>query len=313
MKNYEKIENDFYLSKHNILESNNNDVISMWNKIKQNNELLYWAIKPVKNRFQKYIVNGLSICETMLIDYESIDKTIYQQLINLIYSNKEIARIVQTGYSNGGYSYLLMSLFNPELKLTEDQKKFAVSEAMNKIGTTKYKKEKNNYLKSLESKGITDDDTTVINIDGINPIGEKTKNEYIYNLFNSMSDSQAHGTGDFDIRYWILRNHNWNLSEKQELIMEFFSDDDVYDEKLDQWEWAIINDNCNYKDDLVITRDKSELYNYSYNDLLKLYGDKKEANRIFEEINFCKQMHKLRPQQWELDYLDTKILKRSKI
>lgn len=35
---------------------------------------------------------------------------------------------------------MLVSLFNHNLKLTKEQKEFAVSEAMNKVGTTYYKK-----------------------------------------------------------------------------------------------------------------------------------------------------------------------------
>ena len=63
---------------------------------------------------------------------------VYDKLVKSIYNNKDIARIVLDGYSNGGFSFLLMSLWNPTLKLTEEQKQFAVSEAMNKIGTVKY-------------------------------------------------------------------------------------------------------------------------------------------------------------------------------
>ena len=314
MKNYEKIENDFYGYRHNILKSSNNDVNLMWDKIKQDKDLLRWAIKPIKNKYENDMINGLAICDAMLIDYENVDKDIYQELINLIYSNKNIARIVQHGYSNGGRSYLLMSLWNFKLKLTEKQKEFAVSEAMNKIGTTRYRKIEEDYSKSLEEKGITDDITTTIDIDGsANPIGAKTKNEYMNYVFNSLSDSQAHGRGEFDIRYWILRNPNWSLQEKQKLIMDFYSDDEVYDETLDQWEWGIINDNCNYKNNNLGILDKCEIYNYSYEDLLNFYGDKKIADRIYEEINFCKQMHKLRPKQWELEYDKPIVLEKTNV
>lgn len=38
--------------------------------------------------------------------------------------------------------------------------------------------------------------------------------------------------------------------------------------------------------------------NYSYDELLKFYGDKNTTDRIYSEIQFCKQMHNLRPQEW---------------
>lgn len=113
----------------------------LWEEIKQNKTVLTEAIKKTKDKFNQYdTVKGLTICNQILFDYENIDKSIYQELINLIYSNIDIARIVVDGASNGGYSYLLVSLFNHNLKLTKEQKEFAVSEAMNKVGTTYYKK-----------------------------------------------------------------------------------------------------------------------------------------------------------------------------
>lgn len=94
-------------------------------------------------------------------------------------------------------------------------------------------------LKKLDKKGITDKQTMYTEFLGaINPVGAKTGNMYIASIFTSLSPTQAHGNGDFDIRYWILRNPNWTLDEKQKLIMDFWADDDVYDETLEQWEWG---------------------------------------------------------------------------
>ena len=246
MENFEKLEMRSYISKYG--KPRVGDPNEVWAKIRDDKELLSWAIKPIKDKYgERDLVNGLSICDSILIDYENVDKDIYQELINLIYSNEQIARIVQDGYSNGGFSYLLMSLWNKNLKLTQEQKYFAVNEAMNKIGTVRYKEIEDAYSRDLEKRGITNDITTTIDIDGsINPVGAKTKSEYMNYLFNMMSDTQAHGMGSFDIRYWILRNPNWTLEEKQKLIMDFWYNDDVYDETLDQWEWGIVNDNANY-------------------------------------------------------------------
>ena len=108
------------------------DYKEVWSRIKNNKEVLRGAIQITKDKFgERDIVKGLSIAEFILLDYENVDSNIYQNLINTIYSNTDIARIVLDGASNGGNSFLLMSLFNPNLKLTEEQKAFAVNEAMN--------------------------------------------------------------------------------------------------------------------------------------------------------------------------------------
>ena len=243
----------------------------------------------------------------MLVDYSSVDEEAYRNLINSIYTNTDIARIVVKGAANGGYSFLLMSLWNYDLKLTEEQKSFAVNEAMNKIGTVRWKKQREEFSKKLDKMGASDDNTVLIDIDGcINPIGQKTGSEYFNYLFASLSEEQAHGTGAFDIRYHILRNPNWTLEEKQKLVMDFWYNDEVYDEYLELWEWNIINNYANYKGGNTALLFKEDLYEYTYQSLLDFYNDKEITDNIWNEIQFCKQMHDLRPAQWEKEYINKK-------
>lgn len=303
MVDIEKFDDELYLAAYGLPRVGNYEDI--WNNIKSNPEILREAVKVRRDKHdQRDLVKGLAIAEAVLIDYESVDKVAYNNLIKNIYSNTDIARIVINGASNGGYSFLLMSLWNPNLKLNDDQKAFAVNEAMNKIGTTRWKERKEIFSKSLDAMGVSDDNTAFIDIDGsINPIGEKTGTEYFNYLVSSCSDAQAHGIGVFDIRYCILKNPNWNLAEKQKLIMDFWYDYEEYDEHLEEWEWNIVNDTANYKNEILPLISKDELYEYTYDMLLNIYGNKKKADRIWEEIQFCKQMHELRPQQWELEYV----------
>lgn len=309
MLNIDKIDDELYIAMYGIPKVG--DVNEIWNRIKSNTEVLKDATKVVKDKFnQKDIVKGLTICSAMLMDCKSVDEVAYKELINSIYTNKDIARIVMGGASNGGNSFLLMSLWNRDLKLTEEQKAFAVNEAMNKIGTTRYEQSVQNYSKKLEENGITDDKTTIIDIDGSkNPVGEKTKAEYTNYIYSTLSNTQAHGIGAFDIRYHILRNPNWTLDEKRELIMDFWADSEDYDTCLEEWEWAIVNDDANYKEHGLPTIDKDVLlHEFSYSMLLKYYGNKDTADRIWEEISFCKQMHQLRAMQWELNNHTKKIM-----
>ena len=200
---YKKMDDELYGSLYGIPKVG--DANEIWNKIKNNKELLSWAIKPTKDKFgERDIVNGLAICDSILVYYENVDEDIYNKLVNLIYSNEKIARIVQDGYSNGGSSYLLMTLWNPNLRLTKKQKAFAINEAMNKIGTTRYQNEMDEYAHMLDKIGITDEQTIYTDMDGsINPIGAKTGNMHMARLMKSLSDTQAHGNGVVDIRYWI--------------------------------------------------------------------------------------------------------------
>lgn len=290
---FEKIENEYYKARY--CSFSKDMVLELWDKIKNNKKILKWAITKTRDKFdEKDTVNGISICESIVINYNDVDEDVYSELINLIYSNRDIARIVLDGASNGGYSYLLMALCNYDYKLSEDMKTFAVLEAMNKIGTVRYKEGMDEYLKMLDEKGINDEQISMINIDGsLNHIGLKTKYEYAKHTFDMLSDSQAHGRGEFDIRYHILRNANWTLEEKQKLVYDFWADSDEFDDNLEVWKWNVINDVFRY--DSLGEFDADFLYVNTYESYFYLIRDKEITDRIWDEINFCKLMEELRP------------------
>lgn len=257
MLDFKKMENEFYFVRYGSLDTiyenlNNetNKIQEIWNKIKEHQEVLKWAVQTKRNKWNNGdTVNGLSISDAILLDYKNVDKTAYNELIRSIYENTDIARIRLNSISNisSGCSFLLMSLWNYDLKLNETQKSFAVSEAM-------------------------------------------TEHE------------QAHFNGKFDIRYQILRNPNWTLEEKQKLVMDFY-DDEEFDDVIDKWEWNIVNDTENYKGKPFPPFDRYELFNeWSYEMLLEYYGNKETTDRIWAEMEFCRQMHKLRSQQEELQF-----------
>lgn len=105
-------------------------------------------------------------------------------------------------------------------------------------------------------------------------------------------NSNEHGKGSFDIRYWILRNPNWTIEEKEKLIYEFY-DDEEYERILDAWEWDIVNDDANYG--RIEELDKSMLYDYKMEDLVRIYFNSEIASRMMDEIKFCKMMRTIRP------------------
>ena len=277
----------------------------VWNIIKNDYDILNKAIEVKRDKFNENdTFTHLAIVELMLINYKDVPKDIYNRLVGLIYSNTDLARIVLNGAANGGYSFLLYTLFNFDLELTQEMKEFAQSEAMNKIGTTLWRKKRRKYSSSLDEAGVSDDVTVNMNIDGMDmPIGAKSGCEYLHYVFSTLSDELAHGTGEYDIRYHILRNPNWSVEEKKKLVYEFFESQETYDEFLELWEWGIINDNVNYIDDYVPCLDKSDLYYYTFEDLCNIYGSIDTAKYIYDEIQFCKLMHQIRPQEWECEFV----------
>ena len=161
-------------------------------------------------------------------------------------------------------------------------------------------KKQENFSNKLDENGITDDDIVYIDIDGsINPIGRKTGIIYYNQILSFLNNEQAHGVGPYDIRYYILRNSNWTIEEKQKLVMDFWYDQEMYDNCLEEWEWSIINNYINYNNISSQLFEMDMLYEYDYATLLNIFKNEGIVDNIVNEINFCKLMHKLRPMSYE--------------
>lgn len=301
MIDFEKINTELYNSQYMVPREG--DYSEIWNKIKNNKEILEWAIQKTRDKFDAMdTVRGPAICDSILINYEDVDLNIYTQLVSLVYSNTDIARIVLDDSSNDSFSFLLMALRNKKLKLTEEQKIFAVSEAMNKVGTTKYQKEIEKYSAILEKEGITDDKSNIINIGCVNPISAKTKSEYMNSLYHMINNTQVHGIRPFDIRYHILKNNNWNGEEKKVLVHEFYASDEYWSETLDQFKWGVIVIDDKISSKRVSFSVMCSLYNDYYDDYNKDITDEYITNRIWEEVKFVEEMYKLRPPKVALEF-----------
>ncbi len=240
MDNIKQLDELLYVAK--LIEVNDDNAKAIWNKIKQNKENLKEAIKIVRNKWNTgYLVNCITVASEILLEYENIDQTVYNELISYIYTNSDIARL-GIRYNNGG-SFLMQSLINHNLKLSDKQKAFTISEAM--------------------GDGVT-----------------------------------IHRPNDaFGIKYLILKNPNWSIEEKQNLIVDFYSDKTFYD-VIDEWEWHVVNDKENYKNNSLPPFDRYDLFNCWTYDMLSIYHNNKETTkRIWEEMEFCKLMRILRKQK----------------
>lgn len=98
----------------------------IWNELKDNEEVLKTAIKLVKNRKDEDTLFGLAIAEAILDHYNDVSIDIYNELIKTIYTNETIAKIE----GKRKFTFLEMTLYNPDLELTNEQKSFAEKEAM---------------------------------------------------------------------------------------------------------------------------------------------------------------------------------------
>lgn len=196
----------------------------------------------------------------MLYDYDNLDAKAYEKLINLVFSNTYVARLTIGEAELSGFSFLLLSLCNLNLKLTEEQKVFAEREAMYKFNIPFSKK---------------------------NSVEERDK----FKIENAAA--QVHGHGYFDIRYHILRNPNWCFEEKKKLVDMFWPDQSEFITFLEQWELDIVNANENYLLSNFSSLDISKLFDYSYEYLVELYQNKIIADKIYAEITFCEEMDEL--------------------
>lgn len=306
MKKIDVLENELYGCIYTIPRLKNYDKI--WSKISSDKEILKEAITITRDKFdERDTVVAPTICDSILFNHEEVDRDIYETLVKAIYSNRDIARTVIDGASNGGNSFLLMTLWNQNLKLTEEQKAFAVDEAMNKIGTVRYQNNRDEYNKALKNKGINDKMT--INIPDTNiPIGLETYYMRINYLASLLSTTQAHGKGEFDIRFWILRSPNWSINEKEKLVHDFWYDEEDFKTCLIEWESAIINDPVNFKDSDFLF-ETFDIYECTYQMLLEFYNNKDIADRIWDEIEFCKTMRKLREVSNKKEFVPKKEIK----
>lgn len=209
-----------------------------WEELKEKKELLLKAMELKKDKNNRVVVAEPEICGNILADYKEVNKSVYMELIHLIYSNKEIATTTLS-YQNEKYSFLHASLFNGLLGLTQEQKDYAVEEAM----------------------------------------------------FHRMS----HGGGVYDLRYQILRNFNWSLEEKRKLVYDFYEDEYDFMLHLDAFERKVIRHSANFGKNNISLMELDKIYDYNLTDLENKYQDSVVAVEVFDEINFCRMLHQIRP------------------
>ncbi len=240
-----------------------------WNKIRNNNNILQEAIKFKKDASGKDVFVAPTICDFLLSEFTITPKDIYAKMVNEIYSSPDLARF-SLNVDDTKDTFLLMTLWNDDIDLTEEQKAFAVSEAMNQYGTVKYFKLKDKFM-------------TLINESGL--LGEYK----IDNMEISYNNNFEHGKVTDDIRYYILRNHNWSLEEKRNLILDFYMENEFLANLLLYWNNRVL---VLLSNDFDLTFDSC--YNLDSEYILDLYKDNiEDGEQIVKDIELCKLINSL--------------------
>lgn len=172
------------------IDTNYQEAKKLWNSIKSDELLLLAASEVTKDIFnEKDIFVGNCIVELILKNPTDVNIGIYEDIVNKIYINDDLSKIVLNGYLSEGCPFLLYTLMNDNLKLTGSQKDKVYNLAMEQFFT-----EKNGS----------------------------------YGGMFYLSTKNGCGNFPYDIRYWILHNNNWNEDEKLQMIYDFYSSEEFY-------------------------------------------------------------------------------------
>ena len=97
-----------------------------WNKIKNNKQLLEYAIKNNTESFNSNIIVG-----KILKDNTLYNSDIYNNLINTIFNSSKLSRIINPTCKTE--TFLISIMKNDSLKLTKEQKLFLINESNNDL------------------------------------------------------------------------------------------------------------------------------------------------------------------------------------
>ena len=98
----------------------------------------------------------------------------------------------------------------------------------------------------------------------------------------------------FLFKKYFLSSSDISDDIKRDLLLSIWGNDE-YERVIDTLEWTIPN-----SERFIIPTDKVSMYGYSLEDLETMYQDKQTARIISDEINFCREMQRIRPKSKNL-------------
>lgn len=130
-----------------------------------------------------------------------------------------------------------------------------------------------------------------------------TKEQKEYVVAEARSNRFSHGGREDDLRYQILKNPNWDEEEKRKLVYDFYEDEYDFMLQVDAFERKALRHPAKFQNSNIDPMENSnispmeidKLYDYQLSDLTEMYQDSVLAEEIYNEINLCRLLHRVRP------------------
>lgn len=97
----------------------------------------------------------------------------------------------------------------------------------------------------------------------------------------------------FMFKKYILKNPDIDDNVKRDLLESIWGSEEEYDDMISRLEWQVIGTIPEGRN-FVIPIDKVSMYDYSLQDLERMYQDPMSARIIHEEIELCKELKNLK-------------------
>lgn len=122
-----------------------------------------------------------------------------------------------------------------------------------------------------------------------------TKEQKEYVVDEAKSNRLSHGGREYDLRYQILKNPNWDEEEKRKLVYDFYEDEYDFMLHVNAFERKVLNHPANFRNHIISLMEIDKLYGYTFFDLAQMYQDNTLAVEVLDEINFCRMLQQVRP------------------
>ena len=194
--------------KNIFLNKDKKKIQETWEKIKLNNKILEYAIKVDKYSFKSNIIT-----EKILKDVDLYNTKVYNELVDIIYSNRQIASIKVNKTTNT--TFMMVSLTNENLKLTSIQKEFLILEAENSLYSQKFYKNNKNITDNQHGYGLYDLRLLILYNNSFSLTEKANLIERFY--------------PDDEIKHSILKEIEWSIIKKLNLKEYNNNFDEIYE------------------------------------------------------------------------------------
>lgn len=242
IKTFEDNISRMYLNK-DVVNDCTETLKHMWCEFKQDDDALALCASVTKRDDDSKAIELYSplVSGLILLDYKNVDSLIYKILINIIYNSPIISKLVNPFLSEKSYTFLISTLYNENLVLTDKQKLFLLDEAF------KYNIEIQRLLKILITNYGYFDNGLKLNV-----FYETIHN--IYNTINERNKNLHWLSNPADIRYFIVNHKLFDGFDKDEKFKKYYESFFTITESL----WKFYNTSLQNNEDYLFINDENE-------------------------------------------------------